>query len=786
MLTLRPYQEKAVERLLDDTYSLLARDVWQQVLLLEAPTGAGKTVMMAEFLRRLTEELPTNDDVPAERRQVAFVWIAPGHLHLQSYTALRRHFEETRTVRPVQWSDLPDNHLYPGDLLFLNWQSIDNERKLLVRDNEQQRNLAQLVQRTKLRGTELVVICDEAHLFVYKGLRARNALRQLQAVVEIDVTATPNKQERPPRATVTVQREAVVRAQMIKRGVVLNPALDATTQQGEALNVVLLKQALAKRDELADRYRAQGVTLNPLLLIQLPSEGAKESVLDRTIHQTVVAWLDAQCGISTANGRLAVWLANEKKNRDGLEAPTSPVEVLLFKQAIALGWDCPRAAVLLIFRELTQEAFTIQTVGRILRMPEQRHYPDEALNLGYVFTDLARDAIRIEPDSADYLSLNQAARRPDYQDLGLTVQYVANERDERNRLGGQFRRWFYAAAEQRWGVSRDLRPDGQTPYDYNLDQLRASGVRTDVDKVEIAIPADVLISAVEVGSTPVDGDHRQRFAKTQFELGELLRRFCQNHCGPYAKAESTPVLMGAFVMLFEEYFQRDEKQALRLILAPDNQLEMTALIVAALELYATKMAEKARTTRRTVETAPWEVPATEIYTDHYQEFAAPAHVLQPTYLRRRPDGNLTDSKEELAFVQFLEDDLQRRHLRWWFKNGAGTRTDFAVAYQKTERGELRWAPFYPDFLVLFRNGTLGVFDVKTSESDLEAPAKHNALHAWVAARNAQQPNSTAGGILIRQSGLWRYPEVTITHTADQKGWQVLNPALFSGAVAVQP
>ena len=48
--------------------------------------------------------------------------------------------------------------------------------------------------------------------------------------------------------------------------------------------------------------------------------------------------------------------------------------------AIDTGWDCPRAQILLKFREVNSIVFEIQTVGRILRMPEAKHYTDEALN----------------------------------------------------------------------------------------------------------------------------------------------------------------------------------------------------------------------------------------------------------------------------------------------------------------------------------------------------------------------------------------------------------------------
>lgn len=117
-----------------------------------------------------------------------------------------------------------------------------------------------------------------------------------------------------------------------------------------------------------------------------------------------------------------------KENLAGLERPDNMTQVLLFKEAIALGWDCPRAAVLLIFRKLQSDQFTIQTVGRILRMPEQKHYPKEQLNIGYVYTDIAKDKIQIVTADSDYI-LKIQLRHADVKILRmclyrLTIQNV--------------------------------------------------------------------------------------------------------------------------------------------------------------------------------------------------------------------------------------------------------------------------------------------------------------------------------------------------------------------------
>src|SRR5699024_4288619 len=132
---------------------------------------------------------------------------------------------------------------------------------------------------------------------------------------------------------------------------------------------------LKRREDIAEAYREQGSNINPLLLIQLPNDSTATMTADEnSLKEELVMYLDRVHGINTDNGKLAIWLSGEKDNLGGIERFDNITEVLLFKQAIALGWDCPRAAVLLIYRKMESFQFTTQTVGRILRMPEQKFY----------------------------------------------------------------------------------------------------------------------------------------------------------------------------------------------------------------------------------------------------------------------------------------------------------------------------------------------------------------------------------------------------------------------------
>jgi type III restriction enzyme len=757
MIELKAYQSEAVDGLIKDTYKLLKMPGARYKMVFKAPTGAGKTVTMAAYLNMICEELPDKLDII--QKQVAFIWIAPNQLHLQSFNALRNYFAELRSVKPIQFEDITDGRIKPNEILFLNWQSINKEGNLYIKENENDKTLVSYVNQSRLHDTEIVVVLDEAHLFASKGKAAQELLQNLYAKIEIDVSATPLYHS---DYGFTIKRNDVVDAEMIKQGVILNPALDAHNQQAKSLNQVLMELSLKKREDIVASYKKLGININPLLLIQLPNDTKAESVLDNQIRGEVEALLEVK-GITTKNNRLAVWLSNDKANLDGIEAPDSMVDVLLFKQAIALGWDCPRAAVLLIFREIQQETFTVQTVGRILRMPEQKHYHDATLNYGYVYTNLSKDIIQIVQDDMDYIVQNKAIRIQQYKTLALR-SYFINTRLTRNRLSSRFRRCLYEAAEEYFELTLDMEKTGtESPFSYNSRQLQSNFIELNVDKIDIAIPKDVQIE-VEIGATHVT--NMEHFAKTQSELDILFRQFCRNHVGSYAKVDSTPQLELALKMFFEEYLSMDEFHAVKISLYEQNKPRFIEMIDRALKKHEILLQQKAALASKKVDESEWDVPTEKIYNEYYEEKIAASHALLPFY------ENKSVSNPERNFVQFLAS--HKNHIEWWYKNGDKNKEDFAITYQDNA-GITRG--FYVDFVIKLKNGTIALFDTKTLNSDPEFCNKHNALYQYVQEQKTKDRVLIGGVIVPKEENVWKYCDDLITNATDITGWISFDPAL---------
>ena len=762
MILLKKYQDQAVNDLSEKLFKLLKKPNARHNLIFKAPTGAGKTIMMAAFLNQFCEELPNRYDL--EKRKAAFIWIAPNKLYIQSYNALKGYFAEMRSIKPIFFEDISDNELQPSEVLFLNWESINKDKNLMVKDNESGKTLFNFINKAKLNDTEIIVIIDEEHMFANTktAKRANEVLQKIYPKIEIRVSATPTTNS---DYRTLVERQDVIAEEMIKEGIILNPALDTIVQQGRSLEEILLEQALAKREELRQASESLGVKINPLLLIQLPNDTSDNNTADDEKYIDVVLQnLEYNYNITVNNNKLAVWLSGRKDNVEDIEKPDNMVEVLLFKQAIALGWDCPRAGVLLIFRELKSTTFTIQTVGRILRMPEQKHYPNPLLNQGYVFTNLSKNQIEIVKDDMSYITMNKARRIENYVPVQLNSTYV-NTRIVRNRLGATFRKALYEIAELNWELKREMGSDHF--FETNKQLLKKRFINTDINTIEIVIPENLRLTGEE---EIVLVNEKVKFAKTPSELARLFHSFCRSLIAPYAAVDSTPVLEGGMKYFFEDYFGIIEYDAIKIMLYDQNQPIFIELIEKAKERYQEMQEQKANNATKDVQNYEWEVPIERIYNELYEEKeAVQSHALEPFYEYNRA------SKPEVKFAAFLEENKENLH--WWYKNGEKAKEHFAVPYIDYLGKQ---SLFYVDFVILSKTNVTCLFDTKTAGSDpANAHLKHNALVDFIAVRNSKGLK-TIGGILIEKSpnniSTWWYCNNKIANTKDTTGWDMFKPA----------
>ena len=396
----KPFQQTAIDsglqifaeckRLLDispdDPNNRAAAISQHGKLLLEAPTGAGKTLIAGHIV----ESFSANEDV-------VWFWFAPFKgIVGQTASALRAELPGLRLRELTEDRQAADSR--SGDVFVTTWQAVATKVKdsrNVHRPGEQNLTIEELIAGLRRKKLRLGVVVDEAHHgFFGAGTAETQAMKffreSLQPEYTVLVTATPDDADitRFEKALglaklnrTTINRQEPVDEGLIKEGIkciayFAPPGQEALVDYED----VALREGAALHRRLKAELKKLGVDLTPLMLVQVDSkdksvERAKERLLALGFTETQIAIHTAE---EPDSGLLA--LANDEAR-----------EVLVFKMAVALGFDAPRATTLVSMRAARDEDFGVQLVGRILRVHRRlqgraraKTLP-EILRYGYVF-----------------------------------------------------------------------------------------------------------------------------------------------------------------------------------------------------------------------------------------------------------------------------------------------------------------------------------------------------------------------------------------------------------------
>lgn len=332
------YQKKYINKLANTAKELLNDEYRDSAtIVFKAPTGSGKTYMVSQALTQIVK-----DNLNME---FSFIWISVNNLHEQSLNSLSRYFEDERLLDCITNTDLNDNAIEQNQIMFINWESINKENSLFRVDNEQNWNLKTVIENTKDNGKTIVLLIDESHRNASTD-KSKELIDIINPQLIIEITATPKNTS---GTLIDIPLKEVIEEGMIKREVHINDEKSSVVKSNEDM----LRLALRKRTQLQTAYRSLGKDINPLLLIQIPNKRINDII---NPEDEIIGYLSDQ-GLTIQNGKVAIWLSEDRRNKEDIELNNSPVEVLIFKEAIALGWDCPRASVLFLQREWNNERY---------------------------------------------------------------------------------------------------------------------------------------------------------------------------------------------------------------------------------------------------------------------------------------------------------------------------------------------------------------------------------------------------------------------------------------------
>ncbi|MDO9012600.1 MAG: DEAD/DEAH box helicase family protein [Gallionella sp.] len=198
----------------------------------------------------------------------------------------------------------------------------------------------------------------------------------------LELTATPDTEQTPSNVLHSVSAAELKAEQMIKLPIMLET--EPNWQQ-------CLADALARRGELqtlADLEARQGAAyLRPLVLIQAEKrrKGVETLDVDRVKHELIENHRVPPEEIIIATGEERGLEKVEADYLHGIADTACPVKYVITQQALAEGWDCPSAYILVSMAELHSATSVEQLLGRVLRQPDARRRNSQPLNQSYAF-----------------------------------------------------------------------------------------------------------------------------------------------------------------------------------------------------------------------------------------------------------------------------------------------------------------------------------------------------------------------------------------------------------------
>lgn len=424
---LKDYQDAAIRDVLDRLKK--ARRRWHEdgdkhAFSLTATTGAGKTVMAAAVFEALFFGNDEHDFEPDPGAVV--VWFSDDpSLNEQSRWRLQEASDKlTISDLVTVGNTFGSDRFQPGKVYFLNTQKL-SKNSLLVRGHDAddpaletadgQHIMPDMRSHTiwdTIRNTiedpelTLYLVLDEAHRGMKDGSRSNGdgkptIVRQLMngsgstpgipivwgisATVQRFNDAVAGMQDRSTLPNVVVDAKKVQDSGLLKDTI----NLDVPDEAGN-FSTVLLRRGTAKLREISDAWveyaqqQDDADTVLPLMVLQVPNSPD---------HNEIGLWLDTvfQEWPELPHDCVANVFGEHKTEAFGrYSVPYIPpervqesrwVRILIAKDAISTGWDCPRAEVMVSFRAASDKTHITQLLGRMVRTPLARRIPgNERLN----------------------------------------------------------------------------------------------------------------------------------------------------------------------------------------------------------------------------------------------------------------------------------------------------------------------------------------------------------------------------------------------------------------------
>ncbi len=322
----------------------------------KAPTGSGKTHMIADFMNEVLGNDETAVFVVSERSK--------SRLSHQIYADFERYSEtEFKNLKPYKITSDTDKKAKCDALLFIpdSYNVYVLPSDLVKVDGKLERGpLLKFFTEMKLKGKSLYLIRDEGHI------ETKNLINNYGDFFlnKYDVSATPDQLKKGQLPDIEMTEKEAVEACLIKK---VHWYEDGS-----------LEDALDRYMSVKARY-VNELNMNPCLLIQISNTEKGETqfkniqnILNRNEYDEL-KWIAMGTGFDDkgdALGNDKICQLSKEKRDELLKLPNTHIDIIIFKLKLTEGWDIPRACMLYQVRDSNSEVLDDQVVGRVRRNPK--------------------------------------------------------------------------------------------------------------------------------------------------------------------------------------------------------------------------------------------------------------------------------------------------------------------------------------------------------------------------------------------------------------------------------
>ena len=637
-----------------------------------------------------------------------------------------------------------------NDCCFINWEKLTKKGNNALKEGER-KNFLEHIETAQNNGLQFTIIVDESHQ--NDSVKANEILEYFKTEKIIRTSATPKNFNQDAVTFIEVDESDVIASGLIKKLLVINEDFKQNEQVNDQISF-LLERALEKQRKLASMFLQQGNVVNPLIIVQLPNK-------NEVLQDDVEKWFESK-QITYENGSLAIWLSNKKENLDGIEKNDAKPIAVIIKQAVATGWDCPRAHILVKLRDNMNETFEIQTIGRIRRMPEAKHYNNDLLDSCYLYT-LDEKFTESVQNTMGKGALNaiKLYLKNEHKDFHLTGQYKSGlatmPRDSKQVLD-VIASYF----------TKNYKLDKN--YKQNQTRLQTAGYNFSSDIVKHTVSGDIhTLSQEEINKLNDIAIHEP------LNTHKHGREFHHEIADIGLKIGLEYDKMNVIVRRLFGEKEKDNKRILELEIkllyafVINNSTRLRHDIQNAMAVDLKQMAIP-QTDKIEYD---FKIPQETIFTYNSQS-------KDQSIMTKNVYGNYLLSAEprsdsERAFEKFCE---ACQSVKWLYKNGDKGNEYFSIIYSDNF-GKLK--SFYPDYIIGLNNGetwiveTKGGFDRtgKSEDIDIFSPKKFEVLKDYLDKHNLK------GGFVRKDKQSQELCICTNNYSADihSDDWKLLKDVL---------